>query len=95
MREQNLPVSMAMHEVMEPSKIKILKKLTKFGKLVEDGRIDLEEVYTQAKQSTTRGFEEMEEVEVTKKDKWRLVLSYLHTNASVLDQLLAEALEDH
>ena len=46
---QNLPVSMAMHEVMEPNKIKILKKLTKFGKFVEDGRIDLEEVYTQAK----------------------------------------------
>ena len=56
-KDQHLPVSMALAEVMEPEKIKILKKLTKFGKMVESGLLDLDKVYCSVKRSHKPGLE--------------------------------------
>ena len=44
--QSSLPVAMALNAVMEPEKISILKNLTKFGKAIQNGQIDLDSVHS-------------------------------------------------
>ena len=89
--QSSLPVAMALNAVMEPEKISLLKNLTKFGKAIQNGLIDLDSVHRMIHEIPD-GREIMESSPLdgsyTRQQKWSEVLQFMQANPNVLMSLL-------
>ena len=85
---------MALNAVMKPEKIALLKNLTKFGKAIENGLINLDSIYRMVQRIKGEKYEKEDVTfkveDIPKQQKWQEVLQFMQKNPKILMSLIPQ-----